>query len=144
MHAYELFEKGRQLLKDGNSLAALACFEKAASIERIRGIRSYLGLCYALERAQTTEGIKLCHEAIDEEPENPFHYLNLGKIYIRVKRKEKAIEILRQGLSVGDCEDIRRYLDSLGTRRKPCFPFLPRKHFLNRYCGLFFKKLGID
>lgn len=143
MTAYDLFEKGRGFLKEGNNLAALSCFEKAYKMEKIRGIRSYLGLCLALERTQINEGMKLCNESIGEEPGNPFHYLHLGKIYVKAGRRKEAIEILRQGLAFGDCEDIEKTLDSLGTRRRPLFPFLPRKHLLNKYWGLLLKMFRI-
>ncbi len=133
--AEELFEKGKALLKEDNTLAALSCLEKAYNSAKIPGIQSYLGLCLAVERGQVREGIALCNEAIAAEPANPAHYLNLGKIHLREKRKAEAIEIFRKGLSFGDDEYIRLILDRLGTRKKPLFPFLPRNNFLNRYSG---------
>ena len=143
MTANELFENGRELLDEGKSLAALVCFEKAISIRRIRGMQSYLGLCLALERAQIREGIRLCHEAIGEEPEVPVHYLHLGKIYLKAGRKEEAVEMLRRGLAQGDSEGIRKMLDDLGIRKKSLFPFLSRNHFLNKYTGLLFRMLRL-
>jgi tetratricopeptide (TPR) repeat protein len=131
----ELFEKGRAFLRKDNTLAALSCFEKACSIGKVAGIRSYLGLCLATERGQVREGIALCTEAIAEDGENPVHYFHLGKIYLREKRRAEAIEIFRQGLSRGDSEDIRHMLEFLRIRKKPVFFFLPRDHFLNKYIG---------
>jgi hypothetical protein len=62
--AKELFEKGRALLKENNTLAALSCFEKAYDKAKLPGIQSYLGLCLAVERGQVKDGIALCREAI--------------------------------------------------------------------------------
>ncbi len=143
MIAEELFEKGRALLKENNTLAALSCFEKACSMDNLPGIHSYLGLCLAVERGQVKEGIALCNEAIAGDAGNPVHYLHLGKIYLREKRRKEAIEIFRKGLSFGDHAEIRRILDTLGTRKKPLFPFLPRNSLLNKYSGKLLRVLRL-
>lgn len=143
MKAHELFEKGREFLNDDNTLAALACFEKAYSMEKLPGIQSYMGICVALERGQIKEGIQLCNDAIAEDPGNPVPYLHLGKIHIKAGKKDEAIAIMRKGLSFGDSEEIRKILDDLGTRRKPFFPFLSRKNVLNKYAGLLRSMLRI-
>lgn len=136
MSAHELFEKGRNLLNDNNPVAALACFEKAAGLEKIPGIQSYLGLCIARERGQIREGIRLCKEAIADEPSNQVYHLHLAKIYIKAGDKAEALNILRLGISYGDLPEMRQMLELLGPRKKPFFPFLPRKHFCNKYAGL--------
>jgi tetratricopeptide (TPR) repeat protein len=141
--AKEFFEKGRAFLKEDNTLAALSCFEKAYSRAKLPGIQSYLGLCLAVERGQVKEGIALCREAIAGDAGNPVHYLHFGKIYLREKRREEAIELFRKGLSFGDNEEIRHILDTLGTRKKPLFPFLPRNHFLNKYSGKLLRLLRL-
>jgi tetratricopeptide (TPR) repeat protein len=141
--AEELFEKGKAFLKENNTLAALSCFEKASEKEKLPGIQSYLGLCLAMERGQVTEGIALCHEAMEVDPANPAHYLHLGRIHLREKRRAEAIEIFRKGLSFEDNEDIRQMLDNLGTRKKPFFPFLSRKHLLNKYSGILLRLLRL-
>jgi tetratricopeptide (TPR) repeat protein len=139
----ELFEKGIQFLRESNSLGALACFEKAFLQEKTPRIRSYLGYCIAAQRGQIAEALKLCRAAIEAEPGSPEHYLNLGRVYLRAKRKDEAIAALRKGLSAGDHSEIRVLLEDLGTRRRPLFPFLPRRHFLNKYTGLILRFLRL-
>jgi tetratricopeptide (TPR) repeat protein len=139
----ELFEKGIQFLRESNSLGALACFEKAFLREKTPRIRSYLGYCIAAQRGQIAEALKLCRAAIEAEPGSPEHYLNLGRVYLRAKRKDEAIAALRKGLSAGDHSEIRVLLEDLGTRRRPLFPFLPRRHFLNKYTGLILRFLRL-
>jgi tetratricopeptide (TPR) repeat protein len=141
--ADELFEKGKAFLKENNTLAALSCLEKAYSRKKLPGIESYLGLCLAVERGQTKEGIALCREAIAGDPKNPVHYLHLGRIHLRDKRREEAIATFREGLSFGDHDEIRHSLDTLGTRKKPLFPFLPRNNFLNKYFGILLRLLRL-
>jgi tetratricopeptide (TPR) repeat protein len=141
--AKELFEKGRALLKENNTLAALSCFEKAYDKAKLPAIQSYLGLCLAVERGQVKDGIALCREAIERDAENSVHYLNLGRIYLRERKRAEAIALFRKGLAFGDNEEIRQMLDSLGTRKRPLFPFLSRNHFLNKYSGKLLRLLRL-
>jgi len=143
MTADELFEKGLALLRDDNPLAALVCFEKAYSIKKTPELESYLGFCVAAERGKITEAIMLCNDAIAHEPNNPLHYLNLGRVYLKADRKSEAIEIFRKGLSFGDNAEIRHLLDNLGIRKKPVFPFLPRNNSLNKYLGMLLYRLKL-
>jgi len=141
--ADELFRTGLHLLDEANILGALSFFEKAHDREKSPAIQSYLGYCIAAERGQITEALKLCRAAIEEEPGNPEHYLNLGRVYLKAKRKDEAIAELRKGLSFSDNEEIRKLLDCLGLRKKPVFPFLPRNNFLNKYVGLILRRLKL-
>ena len=143
MTADELFEKGTALLNDNNPLTALAFFEKAYNIKKTPAIQSFLGMCIALERGKISYGLMLCNNAITVEPENPVHYLNLGKIYLKAGKRADAIETFRKGLSFGDNAEIKRILDKLGTRKKTVFPFLPRNNFLNKYTGLMMHRLKL-
>lgn len=143
MTANELFEKGLARLRDDDLLGALACFEKAYSLKKTPEIQSYLGFCVAIERGKITEALTLCNGAIAHEPDNPVHYLNLGKVYLKADRRTDAIETLRKGLSFGDNAEIRFILESLGIRKKPAFSFLPRNNFLNRYIGLLLHHLKL-
>lgn len=137
------FEKGLALLKAGNRLAALGHFEKAHKTIQSPEVMSYLGYCMAAERGVVSEAIGLCSEALSQEPENPLHYLNLGRVYRHAGLKNEAIDTFRKGLSYGDNEEIRAILDSLGLRKKPVFPSLPRSHSLNKYAGLLLHRLRL-
>ena len=77
------------------------------------------------------------------EPDNPVHYLNLGRIYLKAGRRVDAIETFRKGLSFGDNQEIKQILDNMGTRKKLVFPFLPRNNFLNKYTGLMMHRLKL-
>ncbi|TAN39690.1 MAG: tetratricopeptide repeat protein [Nitrospirae bacterium] len=138
-----LLRKGKTLLRENNSLAALACFEKAYAIKKSPEVQSYLGLCIATERGRISEAESLCREAIDQDPANPQHYLNLGKIYLKVDRKTDCLDVLRKGLSVGADPEISELLQRIGMRKLPVFSFIPRGHFLNRYAGLMLSRLGL-
>jgi len=139
----EYFKKGLQLLGEANLLGALTCFEKANIREKSPLTQSYLGYCIATERGQIAEALNLCQAAIEVDPHNPVHYLNLGRVYLKAKKKDEAIAELRRGLSFGDNQDIKSLLERLGLRRKPVLPFLPRYNFLNRYVGLILSRLRL-
>lgn len=141
--ADELYAEGLRLLDKPNMLGALACFEKAYAFEKTPKIQSYLAYCIAMERGQISEAVTLCMTAMKTEPDSPDHYLNLGRVYLRAKRKDEAIATLRQGLSFGDNQTIKDILEGLGLRKRPLFPFLPRHNFLNKYAGIVLQRLRL-
>jgi tetratricopeptide (TPR) repeat protein len=138
-----LFQKGITLLRGNNPLGALACFEKAYALHQSPQIQSYFGLCIATERGRISDAVSLCLKAIDQDPGNPAHYLNLGKVYLKAERKADCLEVLRKGLSCGDDPEISALLEVIGRRKQPVFSSLPRRHFLNRYAGLIMRLLRL-
>jgi tetratricopeptide (TPR) repeat protein len=140
----KLFDKGIKTLTEGNILSALSCFEKALKIEENPLISSYLAFCIAKERGQVQKAISLCNDAIKEDPENSFHYLNLGKIYLLEKKNEEAVNIFRQGLH--HYEQNHQILDELNkivTRKPLIIPFLKRSNVINKYLGIIFSRLKL-
>ncbi len=142
--AGELFAKGEDLFRRGEGLAALAIFEKCASLDSSNCLcRSYIALLSATERGELNRAIKASEALMDECPGQPLVCLNLGRLYLRAGRKAEAVEAVRKGLAPGPLPDAVEFLETLGLRKKPIFPFLSRQHFLNKYSGLLLKKLGL-
>lgn len=139
----ELIENGIAFLRANNRLAALSCFEKAYRRGKSPELLSYLSYCIAVERGQINDAVKLCTDALSQEPDNSLHYLNLGRIYLHAGKKNEALSTLRQGLSFGENQTIRSILEKIGTREKPVFPFLPRSNCLNKYIGLMLHRLKL-
>jgi len=137
------FLKGLKALQERNSLAALSCFEKAAGFGTRPVYSSYFGFSIAKERGQVQKGMLLCREAIEKEPENSAHYLNLGRIHLAAKNKQDALRVLREGLAHGPNNEIIALLDSIGTRKPPVLPFLDRDNPLNKYLGKILGRLGL-
>jgi len=138
-----LFTKGLEALARDEWTAALSCFEKASRLLSSPLHNSFLALCIARERGQFNKAISLCSEALDAEPGNPLHYLNLGRVYLLQGKAEVAIEIFRKGLSREANEQIIAELTRLGTRRPPPLPFLQRDNPLNKYLGIILTKIGL-
>src|SRR6185369_12480205 len=61
---------------------------------------SYFGLCVALVRKEFKHGIDLCRRAIDLEFYNGDHYANLGRIYLAMGNRKKALETVEAGLKM--------------------------------------------
>jgi tetratricopeptide (TPR) repeat protein len=141
--AEELLNKGIALLKNGETLNALSCFEKSFGLRGDPKCQSYLGAMIAVERGQIKEAVSLCEDAIAKNPEDPVGYLNLGRVYLKAGRKQEAIETVRKGLGFGKSEEAVSFLNSLGTRKRPIIPFLSRGNFLNKYMGLVLYRLGL-
>ena len=139
----ELVEEGIAFLNRNNRLAALACFDRAVAMGESPVLLSYLAYCIAAERGQVQRAFELCRDALAREPENPVHYLNLGRIYLHAGNKNEALAALRKGLSFGDEPGIRLILEKYGTRGKPVFPFLSRNNFLNKYTGMILHMLKL-
>ena len=135
------FSKGLKALQEGNSLAALGSFEKAAGLESRPVYFSSFGFCIAKERGQVQKGIVLCREALEREPENTVHYLNLGKIYLVAGDKQEAIGVFRKGLAFGQNQEIIGLLDAIGTRKPPLIRSLSRDNPVNKYLGKLLSKL---
>ncbi len=141
--AEELFEKGVEASDMGNWISALALFEKAVQLQDKPVFHSCLAACIAKERGQYNKAVQLCNEALEKEPENPLHYLNLGRISLFQGRKEEAIKMFREGLGHGFEKRIVIELEKLGSRKKPLISFLHRNSPVNKYLGIFLKKMRI-
>lgn len=139
----KLFSSGLRALEQGDTLSALAFFEKATQKEDKPVYSSYLALCIARERGQYQLAVTLCEKAKAREPLNPVHYLNLGKVYLQAGKKEDAIRTFREGLSRERDQGIIDELDKLGTRKPPVIPFLKRSSPVNRFLGIMLKRIGL-
>ena len=138
-----LFNRGLEALNIGDTLSALAYFEKALKIENSPLICSYFAFCISKERGQYTKAVSLCEEAINREPENTDLYLNLGRIHLLQNKKEEAVKIFRDGLNYGVNQQIIEELNKLGTRKPPVISFLKRSNPINKYLGIILKQLGL-
>ncbi|GAB4389261.1 MAG: tetratricopeptide repeat protein [Thermodesulfovibrionales bacterium] len=143
-----LFQKGLESLAAGETLAALAYFEKSFKEDPSPECKSFLALMIASERGQVKEAVELCEQAVAEAPEAVRCHLNLGRVLVKAGRKAEAIEAVRRGLGLAGAgaphaAEGEAFLNSLGTRRKPVLPFLPRRSFINKYLGIALSRLGL-
>lgn len=138
-----LFLKGVEAVDRGNWLSALVCFEKASHRGAGPACHSYLAACIAKERGQYKKAMMLCGEALEKDPDNPVHYLNLGRIFLFRGNRKEALKIFREGLNYGMEKRIIDELEKLGKRQKPLISLLDRSNPVNKYLGIIMKKLKV-
>jgi tetratricopeptide (TPR) repeat protein len=141
--AAQAVAKGLEALNRDHVYLSMVCFEQAIHLERTPLTCSCLAYCLAKVRGSFPEAVALAREAISLEPENPTHYLYLGRIHILAKERKDAVEVLRQGLEHKKSPEIIRELEALGARKPAIFKWLPRSHPLNRCLGLLLDRLGM-
>jgi tetratricopeptide (TPR) repeat protein len=143
LEARKFFTQGEEALERGNHLSALSFFEKAVRMECHPAHCSFMALCIAKERGQHAKAMDICQSALKMEPENPLHYLNLGKVNLLMGNKEEAIRNFRKGLEIEQNPGIINELSQLGIRRSPVIRFLERKNPINKLLGIILDRLGM-
>ncbi|BCR04415.1 hypothetical protein DESUT3_14840 [Desulfuromonas versatilis] len=138
-----LVHQGLAALDQGKTQVALDHFETAAPAWPTALVLSCLGYCLARERNEIDRGLDLCRKALRDEPANPVHYLNLGRVYLLARQKGPALGAFRRGLRFAEHPGLLKEINRLGRRRAPLFPFLAREHALNRCCGLLLRRLRL-
>ncbi len=145
----------------GDTLHGLIALECSPQLRSLPTVESYLGYCIAKERGGLREAVRLCKSALNAEPDNPAHYLNLGRVFLIANDKGQAIATFWKGISKAPgaemgvlakraqrgharehnlmLEELRR----LGIRKKAPFPSLHRGHPLNRAAGKVLATLGL-
>lgn len=137
------FERARRAIAMDNTVAGLAGIEKALSLKDDKGWYSFLGYCVARERGQVSRGTELCMISLEHDPNNPEHYLNLGKIQLLSGNRAEALRILREGVARGENAELMAVLNEFGKRKSPLIPFLPRTNPLNKFLGLILRRIGL-
>ena len=139
----EQFVAGKNFLKEDNFDRALKAFEKAYKADGENpAYMSYFGMCKALRAGEIGLGLELCTRAIKKEFFRAEYYLNLGKVYNAAGNKKGAIKVYLKGLKLEpENEEINRRLLELGIRSKPVIKSLDRNNPVNKFLGIFFRKM---
>lgn len=97
---------------------------------------SWYGVTLVLVEKNITLGVSLCEAGLRPRPDNPELLLNLARVHLALRQRERAARALTRGLAA--CPDHPALLaarEALGTRRPPVIPFLSRDNLLNRVLG---------
>jgi hypothetical protein len=145
----------------GSTLQGLVVLESSPELCAIPTVNSYRAYCIAKERGQVREAVRLCQSALDAEPRNPIHYLNLGRVFLHAGDKSKAIATFWKGISrtpgaepgaavAGPLQAharehalILEELRRLGIRKRVPFSSLRRNHPINRIAGKLLATIGV-
>jgi len=147
----EYFEEVQQLLRRGNGKSALNTLRHA--LEKFPAdpfLLSYYGCLIAIVENKPGEGIKICEGAIQKLTSSmpfgseffyPIFYLNLGRAYLKGKKKKEAVQAFQEGLKNDpENKDILWELKKMGTRKPAPLPFLSRSNLINKYIGMLLYK----
>jgi Flp pilus assembly protein TadD len=104
---------------------------------------SLMGYSLARESGRLKEAITLCEKALSLSPNQPEHYLNLGRVYIMANKREPAIRIFKAGLRIRKDPRIMQELKKLGVRKPPIVSSLSRDHVVNVVAGKVLKMLRL-
>jgi Flp pilus assembly protein TadD len=133
----DLFDRGSKALTEDRADEALVLLREANERAPDHAqIRSALGLALARAERDFSKARGLCEAAAKQEFFNPELYLNLAKVYLCFGRRSEALRYLRRGQMIDPGHaPIQELIASLGRRRLPLVPFLPRRHLVNRALG---------
>lgn len=139
----EMYTRGIEAVDNGDTPAGLFCLERLFTAAPDPILSSYYAVCVAKERRETKRAMDLCYKAMEDDPGNNVHYLNLGRVYLAAGMKREAIKVFRDGLLYGRSPLISREMERLGWRALPVIPALGREHPVNKVLGKVLFKLGL-
>ena len=138
-----LMEKGIEAVEKDYIHSAQIFLGQVAEHRNTPELHSYLAYCQAKGQGRYHSAAKICRESIKREPNNPVHYLILGRILLISGDTGKAIDAWRQGLHAGPDPRIIAELKKRGLRKPAVIKSLKRNHPLNRILGKLFGFLGL-
>lgn len=139
-----LFEAGMKLMDRQQPREAALAFERALKTSPDDpNYLSWCGLALALARMRGSEAIRMCERAVEGACMDPNLYVNLGRTYLMSGQRARAWTAFHEALKLHPThEETQACIASMGRRRKPVFPFLPRGHRVNRIAGRALARAG--
>jgi tetratricopeptide (TPR) repeat protein len=132
----KILDDGRALLEQ-DAKAAHQIFEKAyrRNLNDPRVLSNY-GLTLVLIEGDRQRGIRFCEEAVRRGPATTEMLVNLARALVVTRNKEQAVRALRKAMELSpDDPRVTAEFATLGLRRPPPIPWLPRNFFLNKWIG---------
>ena len=145
--ADEIFRKGLVAYGSRDYESAADLFHRALDIDRRQDIHrpdmrylSFYGLSLAQAGLSTQMALQACRKAARQQPDSPVLYLNLGRVYLLLGRRDAARKTFEDGLKLAPRhESLRKELAPIDRRNKPIVPALSRSNPVNYALGLAFK-----
>jgi hypothetical protein len=132
----KIIDEGRALLET-DARSAHQVFEKAyrRNLNDVRALSNY-GLTLVLVEGDRQRGICFCEEAVRRGPPTTEMLVNLARALVVTRNKEQAVRALHRALELAPTDPrVRQEFLTLGLRRPPPIPWLPRDFFLNKWLG---------
>jgi len=132
----QVLEHGIEAASRGAYAVALpllsAVYQNVPLEQHPRGLSSY-GLCLSRVEHKNKLGAELCEKAIALDPGIGLHWANLVRLYIGVKNRRKAVEVLERGLGkLRNDPTLMQVREEIGYRKAPSLRFLRRTNPINK------------
>jgi tetratricopeptide (TPR) repeat protein len=103
---------------------------------------SYYGLALAMSNhTRAEEAARFCEIAIQQEPFQAEHYVNLARIWQAARNRLKTVQALNRGLAQDPTSrELIEMRGEIGWREKNPVSFLPRDHPINVRLGKMMRK----
>lgn len=99
-------------------------------------VGSWYGFLLGTVGRRGADGLAICRSAAANNFWEPRAYELLAKLELANGMRAEALETAERGLAVApEDKDLLLFRRSLGVRKSPPFPFLDRRHPLNRWLG---------
>jgi tetratricopeptide (TPR) repeat protein len=135
----EKMQAGTEAAKRGDYQKAIENLSHVYSTGFVEGTvdaLSFYALSLSMSAGRHKEAIDLCQQAIRVQFLNPYHYVNLARIYHASGNPKRAIKTLQQGLAaLPNNRLIVSYWKEIGLRAAPPISFLSRENPLNKILG---------
>ena len=137
----EVAWRGIELCREGDWQEGLYHLSLAAEADvhtaELPGLLfSYLGYGMAKVQNKVVEGLKFCQLGVKVEVYQPESYMLLARTHLLKGDRRSAWDVIGRGLQVDATHSgLLQLRRELGHRRRPVFPFLPRRFWLNRWSG---------
>ena len=133
----QILTRGVDLTARGDYAAALpilaAVYKTVPPEQNPYGLSAY-GLCLSKIEHKNKLGAELCEKAIKLQGYEGLHWANLVRLYIGVKNRKKAVEVLENGLKKHPKDSkLLKVREEIGYRKAPYLHFLPRTHPVNKF-----------
>ncbi len=144
----QIFQKGYRLYKRGAYEKALEEFKRLVDQDGTIDITeanplylSFYSISLARYKKDYETAQKLSRASLKHGDNHPDIYINYGQILELAGKKKLAIENYRNGFRKHPNNiDLLSALQRLNPRGSVFFPFLDRRHFINRLAGIFIRR----
>lgn len=103
LRAERLFKQAFELHLVGNVDEAVQMYKSAIAMEPHAKVYTYLAWALS-SRHEYEQAVRLCHRAIEIDPDYPNPYNDMGAYLIELGRDEEAMDMLNKALSFSDYE----------------------------------------
>ena len=140
----QTYQNAKNSLKAQDYKAAERDFKKVLETidehnEQYNNVLSHYGMLQVLN--SNNNGLLLCRDAASNEISDGDVFLNLACAELHSDNRKRAIDAIQHGIKIDENhQQLNRACVKLDCRKKCCFGFLPREHWLNRQFGRLFRR----